>query len=353
MSTNFSCSIELKTRGYMVVPTRSTVLVSKGCQDLLIRVKGKLPGEVRPWYRDYGLGSFRPYLELKKESGLVKVVELIEGKERIWFADNEGNGEHSENGEHKEGEDDREFSSLQEALDFTKAGSTLEVPFGHYFESLNITKPVRIVGYRKAIIFGSILIYSHDVVLDGLSIFSLEALKPSIEVHFASGVTIHNCRLEQGSYVHSDLHAKETVAVFLSHSSRVAFVNSRVVGFGIGLELQNCTECVLQSNWIQSCWVAVSLVHSCDAQIQSSLFRENDVISAADGAGLQSLLAGSNVFQDNVQLTFDHEGPQEMGRFRRQVPGEPQVFESTAMVMGSCLAMSENETTCAGSRAGL
>jgi len=353
VSTDFSCSIEVDVGGYQTVPTHSTVLVDQGCPTLLIQVKGKLPEEVRPWYRDYSLGSFRPYLELKMESGLVRVVKLMDGKESVQIAANNGNINFSKNRGNKEEDNNKKLASLQEALDFTVAGSTLEVPFGHYFESLNITKPVRLVGNGKSIIFGSIQVYSHDVVLDGLLVFSLEPLKPSVEVHFASGVTIHNCRLEQGSYVHSDVHAKETVAIVSAHSSRVAVVNSQVVGFGIGIELRNCTECVIQSNWIQSCWVAISLVHSGDVLIKRNLFRENEVISGTSGAMVLNILMGSNIFQDNVWLMSNQEGPQSMGRYHRRALDKLLGFDSTAVVTGSCMDKNGTEISCATSRAGL
>ncbi len=327
LSGKFSCRIEMKSSGYYIVPTRSVLTFETSCVDLGIQVKGKLPEGVLSWYREYGLGSFYPYIELKNKAA-APILNVSDT-------------------------DNYKFVTLQEAVDYTPVGGTLLIPEGHYYETVNISYPIRLVGTGEVIVFGRVEIFSSDVVLDNLSIFSLDPLQPSIIVSSSNNVTIHNCRLEQGSYIHSDLQVKDTVALYAVDSFGVTFVNNKVIGFGTGLKLRNCTYCVLQSNWIQFCWTAFSSEYSEYFSVAANVFIDNAaVVDQVSHPGFISSLLNKNVIQEDVWLTNDHDGDNRDYLFHSTVL-ERIKFNSTVIITGSCEQVEGAREQCAFYQSGM
>ena len=331
VSNQSTCRIQMKSSGNHIVPTESAVSLRRSCDGIYIQVMGKLPRRVSMWYRNYGLGSFHPYLELEsKESESIQVEEQADI----------GAGE---------------FLSLQDALNSSPDSSTIVVPDGHYFESLNITKPARLIGQGRVVIFGRIQIYSSNVVLDNLSVYSLDPLEPSIEVVSAAGVTIHNCRLEQGKYVLSNWLARETCGIYVADSCNVTFVNNQVIGFGTAFEFRNCINCEVQSNWIQSCWTVFNPIDSDSIAIVRNLLKENTVlISQVNEAGVLRSLVSKNFLQDNVQITTDlHDTKDMYDYFFHSRSLDKVKFNSTVIVTGSCNNHGDARDPCAKYRSGM
>lgn len=322
----------MESSGDALVPMKSAVSFKESCGTLQIQIIGRLPGMISQQNKIFG--SFRPYLQVRTQQlGLIVPSELIGV------------------------EDFSMFSSIQDILDASPARSTILIPEGRYIETLLITKPVRLIGSGKSVLFGSIQILSHDVTLDVLSIYSLNALKPTLEITFSSNVVIHNCRIEQGEYSNSNLLVRKTQAVRVANSSSVSFINNQVVDFGIGIEVWNSSKCVLQSNRIQSCWTALRISGLEDLRVVGNYMRENMVLvslmNLSELLHIRSLV-GRNMLEDNVHLTYEDETETRkiLANSVANKTFQELMIDRTVVITGSCYEDTEEIEPCAHYRTG-
>lgn len=331
------CVIEMESHGDVLVPMKSAVFFEGSCRDLHIQVVGQLPDTVAQWNKENNFGSFRPYLRVKTmQPGQLELSELSKTDTKNFS----------------------KFSSIQDALDASPAWGTILIPEGHYYESLLITKPVKLIGNARTVLFGSIQVVSHDVTLDEVSVYSLDVLKPTLEVTSSSNVVFHNCRLEQGKYSNSNLLMRKTHAVRVVNSSSIYFVNCRVVDFGIGFEIWNSSKCVIQSNWIQSCWTALRVSGSENIRVVRNYMKENMIlVSQKNQSDVQHLLhslVSKNILEDNVRLTDEHE-TETRKIFINSVQSKPLQelkIDTTVIVTGSCYSETLELEPCAHYRTG-
>ena len=324
----------MESSGDFVLPVKSIMSFEENCGYLQIQVIGRIPDAIAHRSRGKIFSSFRPSLHIKTS----KMEEINTPEFSIT--------------------DFSKFSSIQDALDTFPVWETVLIPEGMYFETLNITKPVKLVGSRRTILFGNIQILSHDVTLDGFTIYSLEVLKPTVEIISSFNVIIQNSKLEQGIYSNSDLLMRNTCAVSVFNSSRVHIVNSRVVNYGISLDVQSSKECVIQSNWIQSSWIALRVSESEDIIVVRNYMRENlMLISLINQTGKQDTLTSlveKNILEDNIHLTDELETLSRKifsNSIQDKVLEEVKV-DPTVIITGSCLGGMDEVEPCAFYRTG-
>ena len=319
----------MESSGNVLVSMKSAVSFKENCENLHIQVIGRLPDTVARFNQERNFGSFWPHLQvITLQSEQINISEVSVG-------------------------DFSMFSSIQDALDASPASSTISIPEGTYFETLMITKPVKLIGIGRTILFGSIQILSHDVTLSGVTIYSLEALNPVVEVISSFNVLIHDCMIEQGEYSSSDVLMRKTCAVYVDNSSDVSFVNSRVVNFGTGFHIWSSSRCVIQSNWIQSCWIALRISGSEDLRIMGNYMRENMILASLTNQHEKQRhllsIVDENILEDNIRLTDNHEmvtrkiSP--IAVSNKTLKGLK--MDSTVIVTGSCYDDVEELEPCA------
>lgn len=252
------CRLEMEGSGDALVPTRSTLTVDvKYCGLLQIQVTAHLP---QTFTASKGrIVSAKPHLRVKISSS----TEWSDSSEQSIRAAVETSA----------------FSSIQSALDSSPVGSTLLIPAGSYFENLDVTKPVTLVGKSgsagQAKLFGRLRLSSHNITLDGLAVFSMDATIPALEVTASSDILIHNCKILQDPLWKYNVHTRNTSAIYVANSLNVHLVNNFVSDYGIGLNLEKCSGCTVQSNLFQACWNNLRVAECENLRLIRNYVKEN------------------------------------------------------------------------------
>ena len=270
--------------GDSIIPTLSTLTLFENCGSIHIQVVADYP-DTMTMHKE-GFGSRRPHLRVKSPSS-----NWIDSLEQFTMTV----------------VDVSTFSSIQIALDSSPVGSRVLLTKGHYFENLNIIKPVTLVGngsLGEIKLFGHIQISSHDVTIDGLSIYPLEVSEPVFEIFSSISVFIQNCRIIKDRYSRYNLHLKKVSSIQVVNSSSVHLINNHISDYGIGLNLKNCTSCIIQTNYIKTCWTALKITRCQDMRLVGNHFQENALVLLSD-ADREDI--GKNTFEGNLNLTINNE----------------------------------------------
>lgn len=199
-------------------------------------------------------------------------------------------------------------NSIQRSLDASPDRTTLLVPAGQYYESLNLTKPVTLVadGTGRVVLFGRISISSHDVTVDGISVYPTDPFTSALEIASSSDVFVQNCRIVQDQLQQFALRARNSSAIHVSESSRVHFTNLIVSGHGgCGLSMERCRHCVIQTSVFRACRNAVGVAGSDHLRLIGSYFRDNAAVMLLppEGPG-KGLVMRGNLFVDNTHFAI-------------------------------------------------
>ncbi len=278
------CSLEMEAGGDALLPTKSTITMQEPCRLLLIQVVSDLP-KVLSRYENQ-LGVLNPRLRVKT----LLSNWIYSTEEKFTMSDVEVS----------------QFSSLQAVLDSSPAGSTILIPQGGYYENINISKPLTLVGNSTAArptkLFGCVTVSSHGVTIKGLSIYPLEMSKPALEIVSSFNVNIYDCLFHQESYSRNAVAAQKAYAISVSDSTAVNFINNFVSNFGTGLRLENCSNCTVRSNLLQSCWNALSVLRCDGVGIIGNLFKDNVLVMLIDKNKGKPLFARENAFDSNLDI---------------------------------------------------
>ena len=270
----------MEAEGDEVVPTKSTVSLEENCGVLWIQVMGDIPKLIRT-HNYEGLGSWRLYM---------RVQTLTPSSVQIDSSDIAGTLTVSKH------------LSIQSVLECSPAWTTIQIPAGKYFESLNITKPVVLIGRngsRLTKLFGKIFIASDNVTIDGLSIYPLDRSTSTIKVMSSNSVMISACQIARESNTKFDVAVKSVSAIHVINSTNVFIINNVLSNLGVGIDLKNCTSCTVQSNLFKSCWNAIQIIKCDSLRLVRNYFKEN-VLVLSDKGEEHVAFAGKNLFEKNL-----------------------------------------------------
>lgn len=277
----------MEVSGDSLVPVRSTLTLRENCGALMIQVIADAPQTLTRSRAQ--IGSLNARLRVRTAPSRPWIISTATTNVTRMSA----------------------LSSIQTTLDRSPAGSVVLIPAGHYFESLNVTKPVTLIGTAtgqtgRAKLFGGIRIVSPNVTLDGLSLYPSDLSVPAIEIMAATSILIHNCTVGQDRYKKDTVLMRSASGIRVSNSSHVKLINDIVRDTGVGISLHNCSGCSVQSNLLQSCWHALAFEDCEGLNVIGNYFRENVAAMSslveyeAQGRGFSM---EGNVFENNIDST--------------------------------------------------
>ena len=214
-----------------------------------------------------------------------------------------------------------DYSTISEAIQKSKNGDIIQVSTGVFEETLNIDKPISIIGNHTTISgigTGTLLsISSNDVYVEGF-----DFKKAEIAVLIVSS---NNCTLTNNTI--SNTNGRHYAAIGLQDSSgciiqfnqinesfrgiHLVDSNNNLVGYNIirvedfGVRLQNSDLCEIDNNQISGSNIGIQLVSSAENMIKQNLFA--NCSDRLGGVWIEYSNTINNVFYLN---RFEHNQPQ-------------------------------------------
>ena len=187
----------------------------------------------------------------------------------------------------------REFSSIQEAINAAENGSTIHVPSAVYYEHIILNKTVSLVAENVSttIIEGSGGGTVVEITADNVSITGF-TVQNSGWGWYRNGIHVHsadNCEI-RGNYLSNNCH---NIRLNYSRGSTVA--NNMVDGNGYGIRLINSRDCVAINNNVSNCIGGVHLENATGCFVNRNYFFEN-----SQGIRLYSPCVGNRITANTV-----------------------------------------------------
>ena len=287
-SNNTACFISMKALGRNVVPFTSSGQFNTSCRMLDLKVMRRRPH----LFTSLSQLSFASWnLELMyrtQKSQEWKCLHQFESSKAYYTVGV-----------------NREFNSIQEAVEGVPAGNVVLVDEGHYSEIIHITKPLKLLsvsGASRTIVLGQIMISSSNVTIDGFSFYSLNSTLSQMIVHNSSSISIQNCRFISNQK--SDYISQQTAPLIqFKNSFNLLFINNFISDSKLGLLIENGTHSTIQTNAFESSSVAFKVVSSLETQVYANYFDKNVL---ALNIELASVYIVSNVFSRNLAVMETH-----------------------------------------------
>ena len=274
-STKSQCAIEMQATGDLTVPTTSSITLNESCHFLTeLQVIAHRPS---PTHRTVSL---------------VPVVRVRTSSVEEWVLSPAHVNMHTPRN-----------LSIQHTLEQSPAGSTLQIPAGVYREDLIITKPVSLTRQAGPVrLFGSVMIASSNVTLDAIHIYPSDPSLPSLSILSSSDILIHNCKISQDKRSKFNTRTRNVSGIAVRDSLRVSVVNSVLSDCGVGLSLEGCGGCVVQTSTFRRCWNAVRVRGSGEEglKVMGNFFKENTAtLQRGFETGSKYVFSG-NEFENNL-----------------------------------------------------
>jgi nitrous oxidase accessory protein len=141
---------------------------------------------------------------------------------------------------------DKDYGTIQEAIDAADIDDMIYVRSGIFYESIDISKPISLVGESKndTVIEGSgmetlIHVRAENVTITGFTVRRNETLTPSIGIHieYSVGIRIIDNIIDNNKY-----------GIFLSSSSRNYISNNTILDNSYGIISASCGDNTFSDN---------------------------------------------------------------------------------------------------------